>query len=97
MNASPDSPYFFQANNRVVVPHAFHRFWNPTGNYQDFPDNKGLPKEDVDRIIYAIEGMMRLERYWENPYGNGDAGEGIVRLCSEQQKTRTMILEHPMT
>lgn len=43
-----------------------------------------LAGTDADRIISAMERMVKSGRNWENPYGDGKAGERIVRLCSEQ-------------
>jgi len=43
-----------------------------------------LAGTDVDRIISAVERMVKSRRNWENPYGDGNAGKRIVKLCSEQ-------------
>jgi len=41
-----------------------------------------LAGTDADGIIFAVERMVTSGRNWENPYGDGDAGTRIVKLCS---------------
>lgn len=34
---------------------------------------------DSDRIFHSVTEMLEADREWENPYGNGDAAERILR------------------
>jgi UDP-N-acetylglucosamine 2-epimerase (non-hydrolysing) len=42
-----------------------------------------LAGTDVKRIAAAAEKMMNASRAWENPYGDGKAGERIVEICKK--------------
>jgi UDP-N-acetylglucosamine 2-epimerase (non-hydrolysing) len=42
-----------------------------------------LAGTDPDRILDASRTMLSRERSWENPYGDGHAGEQIVDFCEE--------------
>jgi UDP-N-acetylglucosamine 2-epimerase (non-hydrolysing) len=37
---------------------------------------------DPDRILGFVEKMMPIVRDWQNPFGDGKAGEKIVRIIS---------------
>ena len=42
-----------------------------------------LAGTSADRIVEATEEMLKTKRKWKNPYGDGKAGERIVRICSD--------------
>lgn len=42
-----------------------------------------LAGTDSVRIVAAAERMMKSPKMWENPYGDGTAGERIVKLCEK--------------
>jgi UDP-N-acetylglucosamine 2-epimerase (non-hydrolysing) len=41
-----------------------------------------LAGTDPETIVTAAERMMASDRTWENPYGDGNAGERIVKICT---------------
>jgi UDP-N-acetylglucosamine 2-epimerase (non-hydrolysing) len=45
-----------------------------------------LAGTDTEKIICASEIMMKKSRTWENPYGDGHAGERIVRICMKNPR-----------
>lgn len=40
-----------------------------------------LAGTDPERIVRECRNMMDLSRIWENPYGDGTAGERMVEIC----------------
>jgi UDP-N-acetylglucosamine 2-epimerase (non-hydrolysing) len=36
---------------------------------------------DAQRIVDAASRMLFFKKEWQNPYGNGKAGERIVEVC----------------
>lgn len=42
-----------------------------------------LAGTDSARIVAAAERMMKSPKAWDNPYGDGTAGERIVELCEK--------------
>lgn len=42
-----------------------------------------LAGTDAQRIVDAASVMLSLKKEWENPYGDGKAGERIVSICRE--------------
>ena len=45
-----------------------------------------LAGTDPQRIVSAAESMLSSSRQWQNPYGDGTAGERIVRICEEAKQ-----------
>ncbi len=44
-----------------------------------------LAGTDPDQIVTAADRMISQRKTWKNPYGDGSAGEKIVRICSSTQ------------
>jgi len=38
-----------------------------------------------EKIINGIESMLKKERNWKNPFGNGDSGKAIVKILINQK------------
>jgi UDP-N-acetylglucosamine 2-epimerase (non-hydrolysing) len=43
-----------------------------------------LAGTDSLAIAEAADTMMQAARHWENPYGDGKAGERIVEICTNE-------------
>ena len=39
---------------------------------------------DIEKIINGIELMLKKERNWKNPFGDGNSGETIVEILLNQ-------------
>jgi len=44
-----------------------------------------LAGTDAARIIEAAGRMLSVAKEWQNPYGDGDAGERIVGICTTKK------------
>ena len=42
---------------------------------------------DAKRIVQGFKGMSQKKRGWKNPFGDGKAGETIVRICRNRKKS----------
>ena len=81
--------------HRIIAPgrtYAYQKKWqNPCVTLRG---NTGRPETigaganmlagtDVVRIIGAAGRMLSVAKEWQNPYGDGNAGERIVRIYRE--------------
>jgi len=46
-----------------------------------------LAGTDPAQIIEAPNRMLLKSKEWQNPYGDGNAGERIVRICDEKKSS----------
>ncbi|MDO8872368.1 MAG: hypothetical protein Q7V05_06520 [Methanoregula sp.] len=42
-----------------------------------------LAGTDAQRIVDAASRMLFVKKEWQNPYGDGKAGERIVSICRD--------------